>query len=151
MSRFTAAVLCALAALPVAAAPAPTPRPWLTGWDEPVDPHRDCLFHRHGEALTLTVPGRRQLVGPDWRGSPRLLRDAEGDFDAEVRLSGCFQGVPSPAGGDGVTFQTAGLLILAEDGTFTQLERVVSLPARDGKESCGCWLGHPQGRARADA
>jgi hypothetical protein len=88
-----AAMLGALLAAAVMAAPAPRPRPatpWVTGWDKPVDPLGDCRFHREGDKLTITVPGEgHELdVGDKPLNVPRLLRDVEGDFVMQVRLGG---------------------------------------------------------------
>src|SRR4051812_33364743 len=95
MSRFAAAVLCALAGLAVQATPLPPPKPWITGWDKPVDPNGDCRFDRKGERLTITVPAGRERVlavglGRDGLTAPRLLRDIEVDFAAEVQVGGNF-------------------------------------------------------------
>src|SRR5262245_4320096 len=146
MPRFAAAVLCALTALPVTAAPAPPPQPWLTGWDRPVDPDGDCLFHRHGEVLALTVPGKTHLLNGQGKNAPRLLRDVEGDFAAQVRVSGAFQ----PVLGGEVEFpsQAAGLLLLAGDGGVTRLQRVVSL--REGKAVSSVVREYSNGGGKTD-
>jgi regulation of enolase protein 1 (concanavalin A-like superfamily) len=147
MPRFAAVVLCALAVLPVSAAPAPPPQPWLSGWDRPVDPDGDCLFHRHGEALALTVPGKSHLLNGKWKNAPRLLREVEGDFVAQVRVSGAFQ--PVLGGEEEFPFQAAGLLLLADEGGVTRLQRVVLL--RDGKAVSRVVREYSNGGGRTDA
>ena len=53
MPRLAAVLLCALAALAVQATPVPPPKPWVTGWDQPVDPDGDCRFERKGDKVTI--------------------------------------------------------------------------------------------------
>jgi regulation of enolase protein 1 (concanavalin A-like superfamily) len=77
--------LSALAAGSLLAAPAPPVKPWVRGWDRPVDPLGDCRFDRKGETMTLTVPAREERAT-----APRLLRDVEGDFVVQVRVGGPF-------------------------------------------------------------
>src|SRR5262249_33981790 len=90
MHRLTVLLPCILTA--ALAAPAPAPRPWLSGWDRPLDPLGGCRFDRKGETLTVTVPGEgRDLETADGRpNAPRLLRVVEGDFTAQVRVRGDF-------------------------------------------------------------
>src|SRR5689334_10325794 len=145
MRRVAVAVLCAVAALPATAAPAPAPRPWLTDWDRPVDPDGDCLFHRHGDVLALTVPGKAHLLNAKRKNAPRLLRDVEGDFVAQVRVSGAFQ--PVLGDEDESPFQAAGLFLLDEGGA-TRLHRVVSL--RDGKAVARILREYSNGGGRVD-
>src|SRR5262245_34558282 len=81
-----------LAVAAVVAAPAPFPKPvkpWVTGWDTPVDPRRDCRFDRKGDKLTITVPGKGHGLYED-EGAPRLLREVGGDFGVQVRVDGNF-------------------------------------------------------------
>jgi regulation of enolase protein 1 (concanavalin A-like superfamily) len=119
MNRFAALLLFALVVAVVTAAPAPRPRsetPWVTGWDRPVDPVGDCRFDRHGGKLTITVPGKGHALTHFWGGrllAPRLVRDVEGDFSAQVRVAGDFR--PTGEG----TFRRAGLLLKAGDGWMT--------------------------------
>jgi regulation of enolase protein 1 (concanavalin A-like superfamily) len=79
-----------LLAVGVTAAPAPVYRPkpsapWVTGWDNPVDPFGDCRFDKKGDELTIAVPGRAGRTSV-----PRMLREIEGDFDVTVRVTGAF-------------------------------------------------------------
>jgi hypothetical protein len=98
--RSAVLLLCAFVAVvaSVMAAPAPFPRPprasrvWFDGWARPLDPLGGCRFERKGDKLTITVPGKGNerdcwegLVNP-----PRLLRDVQGDFVAQVRVAGHF-------------------------------------------------------------
>src|SRR5690348_4213586 len=48
----------------VVGAPVPLPKPWIGGWDKPVNPLGDCWFNRHGDKLRVTVPGRGHSYYP---------------------------------------------------------------------------------------
>jgi regulation of enolase protein 1 (concanavalin A-like superfamily) len=122
MHRLAVSLLCALVAGGLFAAPAPFPQPvraWVTGWDKPVDPLGDCRFDRTSDKLTITVPGKgHELDVVQGRlAAPRLLRQVEGDFVAEVRVGA----VVIPQGRKGT--QKAGLLLPLGRG-FITLQRV---------------------------
>jgi hypothetical protein len=127
MHRITTALLCCLAAVAAPAAPAPTPRPWFTGWYRPADPKGDCQFDRKGDRLALTVPGGPHRLDAEGghRNVPRLLRDAEGDFVAAVRVTGEFRSAAR-----------AGAGLLLSDGTaFVAVERLAAPPG-PGRRRC---------------
>lgn len=82
-----AALLFTCAAL---AAPAPTPQPFVSGWEKPVDLDKDCTIKREKGTLIMEMPGRDHDYDP-CRGrfnAPRLLRERqiEGDFTIQVRV-----------------------------------------------------------------
>jgi regulation of enolase protein 1 (concanavalin A-like superfamily) len=91
MHRLAALFVCALLAVAAVAAPAPfrPSGPWFSGWDKPVDSVGDCTFDRNGDKLTLIVPAQKVR-----NKGPRLLRNVEGDFVAQVRITSTFR----PAG-----------------------------------------------------
>ena len=125
MSRSLCAVACFLTTCVALAAPAPTDRPWVTGWNKPMDPDKDCKFVRDKGTLTIEVPGKDHDLGIE-RGlmnSPRLLRDVEGDFLAQVRVAGTFQPSNESTSTERVPFVGAGLLLLADEKTYVRLER----------------------------
>jgi Protein of unknown function (DUF1349) len=111
--------LCCLAAGAALAAPVPPPRetPFTQpAWGNLIDPDKDCTFTFKRDALTLKVPGgERDLCKARRRwNAPRLLRDVEGDFLAEVRVAGAFRSseeAPTPGDRPGVS---AGLLVIDE-------------------------------------
>jgi regulation of enolase protein 1 (concanavalin A-like superfamily) len=117
--------MCLLFACAILAAPAPVERPWLTGWDKPVDPDNDCKFIRDKGTLTLEVPGKDHdlAVERNLMNSPRLLRDVEGDFLAQVRVSGTFQPSRESTSTERLPFVGAGLLLMADEKTYVRLER----------------------------
>ena len=76
----------------VLAAPAPKDKPWVTGWDKPIDPAKKSKFVRVEGVLTISAPGMKAdpetLAG--FAKAPRLLREVSGDFIVEVRVGGDF-------------------------------------------------------------
>src|SRR5262249_35618603 len=125
MSRTLCCLACLALSFPGAAIdPDPDPNPFMNGWGQPVDPDGDCLFRRKMDGLTSRVPGSRHDfdVFAKPLNSPRLLRDVEGDFAAEVRVGGNF--TPSLLSTDAraFTFLGAGFLLLADEKTFVLFE-----------------------------
>jgi hypothetical protein len=108
MPRLAALLLSALAALVTTATPAPEPKPWVTGWDKPVDELGNCTFRREGERLAISIP--KDDLDPSMGYSFHLLRAVEGDFVADVRVSGDFQA--DARSEDEPCLHAAGLLLL---------------------------------------
>jgi hypothetical protein len=141
MNRLAAMLLGALLAAAVMAAPAPPPRPWVTGWDKPVDPLGGRRFEQKGDRLTITVPGEGydlDLRKGGGLNAPRLLRDAEGDFAVQVRVGGHF-GKVAPGGQD--VFRGLGLLVMDEK-SFVTLRRAARQGDHlsvTGSDSRGWW------------
>jgi regulation of enolase protein 1 (concanavalin A-like superfamily) len=122
MHRVGAASLCALIAVTALGAPAPWPKPWVDGWEKPVNPRRDCRFDRKGDKLIISLPGGdRELNLPDDKSTvPQLQRNVRGSFVMQVRIGGFFQPAPDNcrrAGfvlTDGVHCLTAGRVALGK-------------------------------------
>ncbi len=94
-------------------------------WDAPVDPDRDCTFRVSGGKLTIAVPGKDHDLGAE-RGqmnAPRLLCDVEGDFTAQVRVSGDFQPSTDATVAGKIPVVGAGLVLLLNEKTYVRLER----------------------------
>jgi regulation of enolase protein 1 (concanavalin A-like superfamily) len=110
----------------VAKPPTPAPKQSIA-WDPPVDPDRDCKFGEDHGKLTITVPAKPHGLSLDGRimNSPRLVSEVEGDFTAQVRVSGEFTPAPTSAKGEGSNFIGAGLLLWGDENTFFRLERAV--------------------------
>ena len=125
MRHLMCALVCLLFTWAALAAPAPADRPWLTGWDKPVDPENDCKFTRDKGTLTIEVPGKDHdlAVERNLMNSPRLLRDVEGDFVAQVRVSGTFLPSQESTSTERLPFVGAGLLLMADEKTYVRLER----------------------------
>jgi regulation of enolase protein 1 (concanavalin A-like superfamily) len=123
--------LIALACVAASAADAdadPEPNPFMSGWDKPVDPDKDCKFKREKGGLTIELPGTPHNLSAELgrMNAPRLLRTVEGDFVAEVRVGGKF--VPSVASTlrDRPPHLGAGLVLMADEKTYIRLDRAAS-------------------------
>jgi regulation of enolase protein 1 (concanavalin A-like superfamily) len=135
MSRSILTVTFLLSACIALAAPAPINRPWVTGWDKPVDPDKDCKFIRDKDTLTIEVPGKDHdlAIERNLMNSPRLLRDVEGDFVAQVRVRGTFQPSQNSTSDERLPFVGAGLLLMADEKTYIRLERAALVKGGETK------------------
>jgi regulation of enolase protein 1 (concanavalin A-like superfamily) len=116
------ALACAFA---LAGDPDPEPNPFAAGWDKPTDPDKDCTFKKEKGGLTITVPGKDHDLAIERKlmNTPRLLRTVEGDFVAEVRVSGKFVPSDGSTTSERIPFVGAGLVLMADDNTYVRLER----------------------------
>jgi regulation of enolase protein 1 (concanavalin A-like superfamily) len=139
MKRFLCLLVVGLAAAAALAAPAPTNKPFVTGWDRPVDPDKDCKFLFEKDSLVIEVPGKDHDLGIE-RGlmnSPRVLRDVEGDFVAQVRVRGTFEPSENSTSTERIPFVGAGLLLMASEQTYVRLERAAL--RNDGVKTYANW------------
>jgi RNA polymerase sigma factor (sigma-70 family) len=100
--------------------------PFEAGWDKAIDPDKDCKFVHEKDALTIVVPGKDHDLGVerDKMNAPRLLRDVEGDFVAEVRVGGdSFKPSADSTTTERKSFVGAGLVLMDGDKTYIRLER----------------------------
>ena len=71
----------------------------------------------------------RAAKGTVWRprrntlNAPRVLRDIEGDFIADLKVGGTFKPVGGSANPNGFPFVGAGLLLWSDAGNYIRLER----------------------------
>jgi hypothetical protein len=107
---------------PQAAAPL-----FLKGWGQPIDPDGDCSINLKDGRLTIKVPSNRRGHGLEAElntlNAPRVLRDIDGDFIADLEMEGAFKPVGPSANPDGFPFVGAGLLLWSDDGNYIRLER----------------------------
>lgn len=125
MNHFLCVLVSFLLVCSAVAAPAPAKRPWMNGWDKPVDPDKDCKFIRDKGVLTIQVPGKNHAlcIERNLMNAPRLLRDVEGDFVAQVRVSGTFQPSEKSTTHAELPIVGAGLVLLKDEKTYIRLER----------------------------
>lgn len=116
-------------------------------WLPPIDPDGDCALRKSGGRLTIEVPGKDHDLGAE-RGrmnAPRLLFDAEGDFNALVRVSGEFQPSMDSTVPGKPPVVAAGLVLQVDDRTYIRLERMVVY--RNQKlEEFGNWEMRQEGK-----
>jgi regulation of enolase protein 1 (concanavalin A-like superfamily) len=100
--------------------------PVKPGWGEVADKKGDCKTDWTGDSLTITVPGTPHNLNKEISdlNAPRVLIEVEGDFAAEVRVSGDFDPSPvSTVAPKGDPFNGAGLLLWISEDLFVRLER----------------------------
>jgi hypothetical protein len=90
MIRPICSLVLLLTACAVLAAPAPKPQPFVSGWQKPVDPDKDCTIKSEKDTLIMEMPGRDHDYNP-LRGqfnAPQLFRqrEIEGEFVMQVRV-----------------------------------------------------------------
>ena len=108
-----------------------TPAPVLAAWGEYIDPLGGGRVRVEGEALELTAAG---ILADYWqdvgkRTSPRIMREVEGDFTAEVTVQPAFNlSKPWNDNRDSI-FQSAGLLVDAGAPRTIRWEHAVSKTA----------------------
>jgi S1-C subfamily serine protease len=97
---------------------------------------KDCSVRRTPDSLTIEVPAGVRLLSPqlDVHNAPMMLADVEGDFIAQVRVTGNM--IPGtsppkpPVGKKGIilpgTFQGAGLLLFLDSRNYVRVERSVA-------------------------
>lgn len=103
---------------------APAPEPFKSGWDKPVNPSRDCKFVIKGSALTIELPGGDHDLAPKRErfNAPRLLRDVEGDFEVQVRVSAIYRPSAKSSVDKEEPSVAAGLVLLPANGNCIRLE-----------------------------
>jgi regulation of enolase protein 1 (concanavalin A-like superfamily) len=118
--------LLVLAAIPTPlwAAETETPRS-IAGWGEVSDPDGDCTVSSDRGKLTIAIPGSDHALGME-RGqmnAARVLREVQGDFVAQVKVSGTYPSNTTSQVRGRRAFQGAGLVLWADAHTYVRLER----------------------------
>ncbi len=134
----------------IAGPPDPTRRPGLVhynlpGFGNPVNPDGDCDFRLFQGQLHIQVPGKRHdlAIEVGRANAPRVLREIEGDFQAEVVVSGNWPTDPRNLFKGRMAFHGAGLVIWQDDGNYIRLERAHAYAAPE-------WMCYPNWEARAN-
>lgn len=134
--------LCVLAVFPLACIvlAAPAPRPFVSGWGEPVDPDKDCKIRRDKDVLTIEMPGTVHDYDPFLKrvNSPRLVRDFEGNFEIQFRVRiDCRPSGESSVEGQ-PSYVSAGFLVIPLDKFEVPFMRHEYRVSGQGVESDGC-------------
>jgi len=119
MFRITSAFLLLLIAGAVLAAPAPK-----DGWEH-IDPDHDCEFDiKKDGTVTIELPGGDHDLNPyrNRSNAPRLLREVEGDFVVQVRVSGSFRPSVKSSMDDEDSRVAAGLVLIPAEKNYIRLE-----------------------------
>jgi regulation of enolase protein 1 (concanavalin A-like superfamily) len=100
-------------------------RPPIEGWGEVIDPDGDCQVNLDKGTLTIAVPATKHdlsVEAADMK-APRVLRDVEGDFIAQVKVSGNVRHTGARLSDDYLAYHGAGLLLWVDGQTYVRLER----------------------------
>jgi regulation of enolase protein 1 (concanavalin A-like superfamily) len=109
----------------------------IKGWGRVVDPDGDCKIEAE-KNVSLTVPaGLHDLSFVGHSGgqtAPRILQEVDGDFIAQVKVTGDFELGDATAVEGKANFYGAGLLLWVNENHFIRLERNVMRSG--GADSC---------------
>ena len=97
----------------------------LKGWAEVIDPDGDCRIVLDGGKVTVAIPGTKHDLSVEVgdMNSPRILRNIEGDFIAQVKVSGNVRHNGKRTSGHYLAYHGAGLLLWQAGRTYIRLER----------------------------
>jgi len=97
----------------------------IKGWGRLIDPDGDCKFSIERGRVSIAIPGTVHALSAE-RGqtnAPRVLREVEGDFIAEVKVSAVAPPRSSSLVPARRAFCAAGLLLWLDAGNYIRLER----------------------------
>lgn len=118
-------VFTLVVAVPICAAAQDSRARVFKGWGRAVDPDRDCQFTPEGNRLSITVPATRHDLSVEARdmNAPRVIRDVEGDFIIQVKVSGNVRHAGNRTSEQFRAYHGAGLLLWQDERTYIRLER----------------------------
>lgn len=118
-------VLLAVSWLLLAQSHAQTKPAEIPGWGKPLDPDGDCKFSVAGPRLNISVPGTPHalVIERNQMNAPRVVREVEGDFVAQVKVVGHF-----PRGAEAKVegrrpYHSAGFFLAKDDKSYIRLEK----------------------------
>jgi regulation of enolase protein 1 (concanavalin A-like superfamily) len=99
--------------------------PGLKGWGVVVDPDRDCRIGLEGEKLTITVPPKRHDLSIEVgdMNAPRVLQEIQGDFIAQLKVSGKVRHTGNRTSEHYLAYHGAGFLLWQDERTYIRLDR----------------------------
>lgn len=120
--------LAACAALQIvthlAVAADPPKSSYVKGWGKIIDPNGDCQIKADGDQVLFTVNGPHdlsvELSSPVT--APRILQEVEGDFIAQVQVSGVFRPREPSTVATRRAYTGAGLLLWLDEKNYVRLE-----------------------------
>lgn len=98
-------------------------------WGQVTDPDGDCKIAQDGDRVTIEVPGTPHDLSAELNllNAPRILREVEGDFIAEVRVGGRVLPGGDPTIPIRTPFNGTGLLVWGPGSTYLRVERAAVL------------------------
>ena len=94
-------------------------------WGDAIDPDGDCKVRLDAGAVVVDVPGTLHDLSVEIGviNAPRLLREVEGDFVAQVKVAGPLE--PGPAGTrvESIPYYGGGMILWLDDDNFIRFER----------------------------
>jgi regulation of enolase protein 1 (concanavalin A-like superfamily) len=100
-------------------------RQTLKGWGEVIDPDGDCRVALEGDRLTISIPPARHDLSIEVGdvNAPRILRPIDGDFIAQVKVSGNVRHAGGRTSDHYLAYHGGGLLLWQDDRNYLRLER----------------------------
>lgn len=97
----------------------------IKSWGTVVDLDGDCEVVSVDGKLTINVPATcHDLNSRNGElNAPRVLREVEGDFDIQVKVTGKFEPGTQSTAEKSVAFVSGGLLLWGDDKNYVRLER----------------------------
>jgi hypothetical protein len=97
----------------------------LTVWGDVIDPDGDCRLKLEDGALVGHVPGTLHDLNIDIgkNNAPRVVQDVDGDFVAQVKVTGSFQPGQDRTGPKSVPYNGGGLVVWLDQDHYIRLER----------------------------
>ena len=137
-ARFRLIALAVAVCLVAAAALARDAKPrTIRGWGTVTDPDGDCTVKTGKDKLTITVPGgTHDLNAAVGMSSPRVLKEIEGDFTIQVKVTGDFDPGDKAGNARATPFNGAGLLVWQDAKNYIRMERNRYWVAGQGKYAC---------------
>jgi regulation of enolase protein 1 (concanavalin A-like superfamily) len=104
-------------------------------WGQSVDPDGDCRFLLDSGKVHIKIPGKPHRMGVELgagaTNAPRMLREIEGDFQAEVKVVGPVP-ILRPNLVGKYPWYGAGLLVWQDDNNYLRFERARIIFGDDG-------------------
>lgn len=124
--NFTLAVYVALSVAACLTAADVPPKPqFIKGWGKAIDPKGDCQIKADGDQVVFSVNGAHdlsvELSTP--LEAPRILQDIQGDFIAQVKVSGVLRPRAPSTIPTRRPYTGAGLLLWLDEKNYVRLER----------------------------
>ena len=97
----------------------------VRGWGTLIDLDNDCAVREEAGKLMITIPGGTHDLNMELGGmnAPRVLREVDGDFTVQVKVSGGFDPGNEAAKSGTAPFNSAGLLLWQDEKNYLRLER----------------------------